>query len=350
MRILSLSQLTLTLTLILAGIASRGSAAFTKTNVTALERRGNCPNEDICVQAVSTLWNTAGACMAWVNLVSENPAAVAKAVAKLTTTYADCYLGVRSSTELILKIVTEKLCNTCATYYKDQLTKNICPIVQLINDGDVTNAFATDQFKATLSYCGITGKRGLKCPSDKEQNGALCYPWCQSGYKGVGPVCWENCPGGWTDTGAFCSTAPEVYGKGCSIADPFPPGSGKTVAVETAEEDSETMLLIATTISVLVIIHELKPDLEVNAVAAWLTHSLEVDQKTPPNHTSFLFSNPHDLESLSLVNWNWHEIVDNHPTWRKVLDKVEIGEWMADKITNVSTPPSLETRLFVLDL
>jgi len=33
------------------------------------------------------------------------------------------------------------------------------------------------------------------CASDEEKDGALCYPKCRDGYKGIGPVCWQqNCP------------------------------------------------------------------------------------------------------------------------------------------------------------
>ena len=33
------------------------------------------------------------------------------------------------------------------------------------------------------------------CASDEEKDGALCYPKCKAGYKGIGPVCWQqNCP------------------------------------------------------------------------------------------------------------------------------------------------------------
>lgn len=42
-----------------------------------------------------------------------------------------------------------------------------------------------------------------ECPG-AEKSGALCYPFCASGYTGVGPVCWQSCPGGYTDDGAFC--------------------------------------------------------------------------------------------------------------------------------------------------
>ena len=33
------------------------------------------------------------------------------------------------------------------------------------------------------------------CADDEEKDGALCYPKCKDGYKGVGPVCWQrSCP------------------------------------------------------------------------------------------------------------------------------------------------------------
>ena len=49
----------------------------------------------------------------------------------------------------------------------------------------------------------------------KQKKGALCYPYCRSGYKGVGPVCWQICPSDSTDTGATCWVTPDTYGKGC---------------------------------------------------------------------------------------------------------------------------------------
>jgi len=48
-----------------------------------------------------------------------------------------------------------------------------------------------------------------------KKKGALCYPYCKSGYKGVGPVCWQICPSDSTDTGATCWVTPDTYGKGC---------------------------------------------------------------------------------------------------------------------------------------
>ena len=60
------------------------------------------------------------------------------------------------------------------------------------------------------------------CAVDQEQDGALCYPTCDTGYSGVGPVCWENCPDGFTDDGALCRkdaiiTAKDTYGRGAGI-------------------------------------------------------------------------------------------------------------------------------------
>ena len=50
------------------------------------------------------------------------------------------------------------------------------------------------------------------CASNEEQNGALCYPICKSGYYGVGPVCWSHCSGATTDTGTHCLK--KNYGRG----------------------------------------------------------------------------------------------------------------------------------------
>ena len=41
----------------------------------------------------------------------------------------------------------------------------------------------------------------IKCKSDLEDEGALCYPRCRPGYHGVGPVCWASNPSGWIDCG-----------------------------------------------------------------------------------------------------------------------------------------------------
>jgi len=51
------------------------------------------------------------------------------------------------------------------------------------------------------------------CAPGLQQDAALCYPYCEADYSGVGPVCWENCPAGFTDTGADC-LKPPAYGRG----------------------------------------------------------------------------------------------------------------------------------------
>jgi hypothetical protein len=53
----------------------------------------------------------------------------------------------------------------------------------------------------------------LRCAPNEDLDGALCYPKCQAGYKGVGPVCWQDCPSGFRDDGGFCAK-PESYGRG----------------------------------------------------------------------------------------------------------------------------------------
>jgi hypothetical protein len=68
--------------------------------------------------------------------------------------------------------------------------------------GYATNA------KLDLS-CGKDIKIGdptpLLCPPGLEQDGAICYPSCNSGYVGVGPVCWQKCGGSQVDCGAGCA-------------------------------------------------------------------------------------------------------------------------------------------------
>ena len=44
----------------------------------------------------------------------------------------------------------------------------------------------------------------LGCKKDEEENAALCYPFCKSGFHGNGPVCWENCPADTFECGALC--------------------------------------------------------------------------------------------------------------------------------------------------
>lgn len=57
------------------------------------------------------------------------------------------------------------------------------------------------------------------CPGHKpDMNAGLCYPYCRSGYYGVGPVCWKHCNG--VDRGALCEIqsleirAKHSYGRG----------------------------------------------------------------------------------------------------------------------------------------
>jgi hypothetical protein len=45
----------------------------------------------------------------------------------------------------------------------------------------------------------------LQCRPDQEQDGALCYPFCSSGFDGIGPVCWQICGGSQVDCGAGCA-------------------------------------------------------------------------------------------------------------------------------------------------
>lgn len=62
------------------------------------------------------------------------------------------------------------------------------------------------------SYGRGVGTIPTEC-GDANKNGALCYPKCREGYKGVGPVCWQRCPAGFRDDGAFCAK-PKPYGRG----------------------------------------------------------------------------------------------------------------------------------------
>jgi hypothetical protein len=56
------------------------------------------------------------------------------------------------------------------------------------------------------SYGRGVGKFRLKCADNKEEDAALCYDKCQSGYYGVGPVCWQSCPSSTPDNcGVMCT-------------------------------------------------------------------------------------------------------------------------------------------------
>ncbi|GLC46768.1 hypothetical protein PLESTF_000429100 [Pleodorina starrii] len=70
------------------------------------------------------------------------------------------------------------------------------------------------QWSALQSFSRKTQSRGsqsLGCATDKEYDAGLCYPYCRSGYKGVGPLCRQTaCPPGLTDCGTYC--APSAAG------------------------------------------------------------------------------------------------------------------------------------------
>ncbi len=61
------------------------------------------------------------------------------------------------------------------------------------------------------SYGRGAGKP-MGCGSNKEKDGALCYPKCKDGYNGVGPVCWERCKSGYKDDGAACRRDAKIIG------------------------------------------------------------------------------------------------------------------------------------------
>lgn len=65
-------------------------------------------------------------------------------------------------------------------------------------------AVTSDQFCWLNSYGRGVGTIPTHCGDGQDNDAALCYPSCKSGYTGVGPVCWQQCPSGYTDTGAFC--------------------------------------------------------------------------------------------------------------------------------------------------
>lgn len=46
-----------------------------------------------------------------------------------------------------------------------------------------------------------------------DKSGALCYPRCEAGWRGVAHLCHKDCPEGYKDIGLFCQK-PEEYGRG----------------------------------------------------------------------------------------------------------------------------------------
>jgi hypothetical protein len=54
------------------------------------------------------------------------------------------------------------------------------------------------------SYGRGVGVPVSSCASDRDKDGALCYPKCKQDFYGVGPVCWSHCPSGYRDMGAIC--------------------------------------------------------------------------------------------------------------------------------------------------
>ena len=63
------------------------------------------------------------------------------------------------------------------------------------------------------SYGRTAGRPLSACRGNEDKNGALCYPRCNAGYRGVGPVCWQDCPRGFSDIGVSCAK-PAAYGRG----------------------------------------------------------------------------------------------------------------------------------------
>lgn len=107
-----------------------------------------------------------------------------------------------NSIELIISIIFISIFLCCCLssisgvgigYWIYEYIKNILPPIPWVNS----------KFRPT---------KPLECPSDKQQQGALCYDKCPSDYKGVGPVCWPECPSGYTDTGTQCQK--KSYGRG----------------------------------------------------------------------------------------------------------------------------------------
>jgi hypothetical protein len=57
-----------------------------------------------------------------------------------------------------------------------------------------------------------TGTVPTECGPDEEKQGALCYPKCPAGWKGVLDRCWKECPTGTVETLGRCEK--DSYGRG----------------------------------------------------------------------------------------------------------------------------------------
>ncbi len=83
---------------------------------------------------------------------------------------------------------------------------------QHCRDGYVDEGALCRKHGSIVTYAKKSYGRGagypLTCPAGQEEDAALCYPPCPSGFYGVGPVCWERCPVATnpTDGGAVCCT------------------------------------------------------------------------------------------------------------------------------------------------
>jgi hypothetical protein len=85
-------------------------------------------------------------------------------------------------------LVTAKGCSTCPPGYR--------------NDGCTCRRDVHVTGKP--SYGRGAGSVPTSCPAGQEKDAGLCYPVCNSGFRGVGPVCWGSCPEGFDDHGATC--------------------------------------------------------------------------------------------------------------------------------------------------
>lgn len=73
---------------------------------------------------------------------------------------------------------TNGCCSNCPSGYND--------------DGCTCHRYMHTYAKSTY---GRGAGEPMICRSNEHQSGALCYPPCRDGYKGIGPVCWQNgCP------------------------------------------------------------------------------------------------------------------------------------------------------------
>jgi hypothetical protein len=97
--------------------------------------------------------------------------------------------------------------NAVESSYDDDDKSNIAKAPCSSCPNNVTDSKSSYQHIFIRKSYGRGFGSPMVCSSQYEQNGALCYNYCDKRYFGVGPVCWQYCP----------SSQPTSCTVGCSI-------------------------------------------------------------------------------------------------------------------------------------